>query len=96
MTEKLDATAREQALTTLPGWSHDKAGDAIACSFTFKTFAQAFGFMARVASLAEDANHHPDWSNSYNKVEISLTTHSAGGLTQRDIDLAAKISALLD
>lgn len=89
----LDMTAIKAALQTLSGWT-PRDGKAIAKSFRFKTFSEAFGFMARVALAAETAGHHPDWSNSYNRVEISLSTHDAGGVTQKDIDLARAIDAL--
>ena len=69
--------------------------DGIRRLFTFRDFSAAFGFMTRVALLAEMADHHPEWSNVYNRVEILLTTHDAGGLSRRDIDLAARIDALL-
>ncbi len=94
MVEKLSATARETALASLGDWTYDPRGDAIAREFRFRDFSEAFGFMARVALLAEKAGHHPNWSNVYNKVSISLSTHDAGGLSQKDIDLASKIDAL--
>ncbi len=96
MSDKLDDANIEKALSGLAGWSHDKKSAALNREFSFKNFSQAFGFMARVALLAEKAGHHPDWSNSYNKVRISLSTHDAGGITDKDTDLAKKISALLD
>lgn len=92
MTKLLDKTK----LATLPGkWvlAEDKA--SIHQSFEFKDFAEAFSFMAHVALLAEKADHHPDWSNSYNKVDISLTSHDAGGLTAKDIALAEQISSFV-
>ena len=76
----------------LPGWIV-KDG-AIGKTFKFKNFSQAFAFMTRVALLAEKADHHPDWSNSYNTVEIALINHDAGGITQKDVDLATAIEAL--
>lgn len=82
-------------LAACAGWAETPA-PAIARRFTFKTFVEAFGFMTRVALLAEKAGHHPDWSNSYNTVDIALSTHDKGGVTQRDIALARKINALLD
>lgn len=94
MAEKLDAAAREEALGALPGWQYDGKGEALRRSFRFADFVGAFGFMTRVALLAEKADHHPDWSNSYNRVEIALSTHSAGGITDRDVTLAAAISKL--
>ncbi|HEX8655666.1 MAG TPA: 4a-hydroxytetrahydrobiopterin dehydratase [Allosphingosinicella sp.] len=90
----MDAAEREAALAALPGWTYDEASRAIRRSFRFRDFSEAFGFMARVALEAEKADHHPDWSNSWNKVEIALTTHSAGGLTAKDAALAARIDAI--
>ena len=83
------------ARSKLTGWSIENGEKALKRSFKFKDFSEAFGFMARVALLADKADHHPDWSNSYNKVEIVLSTHDAGGLTQKDVDLAEKISGLV-
>jgi len=74
-------------LMALDGWKRD--GEAVTKTFTFKDFKAAFGFMASVADKAEELDHHPDWSNSWNKVEVRLTTHSAGGLTALDFALAA-------
>ena len=91
---KLTDTEREEALAALPGWTHDAEGDAIARSFRFADFGEAFAFMTRVALEAEKADHHPDWSNAWNKVDISLTTHSAGGLTANDIALARRIDEI--
>lgn len=73
---------------TLPQWQHDAARDAIHRSFRFAGFAEAFGFMAQLAIRAERMNHHPEWSNVYDRVDIVLTTHDAGGLTMNDIELA--------
>ncbi|MHA6299439.1 4a-hydroxytetrahydrobiopterin dehydratase [Devosia sp. CAU 1758] len=95
MVEKLSAAGRETALASLGDWTYDPGGDAIGLEIRFKDFSEAFGFMARVALLAEKAGHHPNWSNVYNKVSISLSTHDAGGLSQKDVDLAGKIDALL-
>jgi len=83
------------ALVTLPGWALRGDGNAIQRSFAFKDFSEAFGFMARVALLAERADHHPDWSNVWNRVDIALTTHDAGGVTARDVALARAIGALV-
>jgi 4a-hydroxytetrahydrobiopterin dehydratase len=77
------------ALGKLPGWT--RQGSSIAKSFTFADFVQAWGFMCRVALLAEKQEHHPEWSNVWNKVQISLTTHDAGGLSARDFKLATDI-----
>jgi 4a-hydroxytetrahydrobiopterin dehydratase len=92
--EKLAAAELTEALARLPGWRHDGTAGTLSRDFVFKDFAAAFGFMTRVALLAEAAGHHPDWSNSYNRVSITLSTHSAGGLTGNDIALAEKIDAL--
>jgi len=80
-------------LKDLPGkWALAADGKAIHQSFKFKDFAEAWGFMTRVALLAEKMDHHPDWSNGYNKVEITLTSHDAGGVTERDLAVAKAIS----
>ena len=89
MIEKLDEAAIAAALATVPGWTRN--GDGIERRYVFGDFAAAFGFMARVALLAEKADHHPEWSNVYNKVHIRLTTHDAGGLSMRDFALARGI-----
>lgn len=94
MAETLTDQEREALLAGLDGWIMDGGGRSIARSFVFRDFSQAFAFMTRVALLAEKADHHPDWSNSYNRVEISLTTHDAGGLTARDAKLARAIDAI--
>ena len=94
MVEKLNAEARARALAELSGWSLVEGRDAIQRSFQFKDFNQAWAFMSRVAPAAEAMNHHPEWSNVYNRVEIVLTTHDCGGLSERDIQLARKIEAL--
>ena len=85
---KLGPSLKSKALIGLSHWRHDPQRDAITRAFAFTDFAEAFAFMTQVALVAERRNHHPEWSNVYNKVEITLTTHDAGGLTQRDIDLA--------
>jgi 4a-hydroxytetrahydrobiopterin dehydratase len=95
MAERLDSVAREQALQRLNGWIYDPQSDAISHDFRFKTFSEAFSFMTRVALAAEKLDHHPDWSNTYNKVRITLSTHSAGGLSQKDIALAERIDRLM-
>ena len=84
---------RDAALEALPGWAYDAEARAIRRSFRFADFSEAFAFMIRVALAAEKADHHPDWSNVWNRVDIALTTHDAGGLTVRDIDLAREIDA---
>ncbi len=88
---RLDAQARAEITAALPDWTLDADRDAIRRSFRFDDFVTAFGFMTRVALLAERADHHPEWSNVYNRVEILLTTHDAGGLSRRDIALAKEI-----
>jgi 4a-hydroxytetrahydrobiopterin dehydratase len=94
MVAQIDAAARAALPTTLPGWSLVEGRDAIRRAFRFKNFSEAWGFMARVALLAEAQDHHPEWSNVWNRVEIVLTTHDAGGLSARDIKLAQAIDAL--
>lgn len=90
----LDESQRRNELSAIPNWAYDDAARAIRREFRFKTFSEAFGFMARVALRAEKAGHHPDWSNSYNRVTISLSTHDAGGLTQNDVELAKAIDKI--
>jgi 4a-hydroxytetrahydrobiopterin dehydratase len=87
------AVLKQEELRNLPGmWALAADGKSIHQSFKFKTFAEAWSFMSHVALLAEKADHHPDWSNSYNKVEISLSSHDAGGVTKRDLALAKAIT----
>ncbi len=95
MVEKLNADARALALAELPGWSPVEGRDAIKKSFQFNDFNQAWGFMSRVAPVAEAMNHHPEWSNVYNRVDIVLTTHDCGGLSERDVELARIIEELV-
>ena len=95
MAAKLSLAEREKALSGIAGWRYDAAADALSRDFKFKDFSEAFAFMTRVALLAEAANHHPEWSNVYNKVSIRLTTHDAGGVTARDLALAKAIDGLL-
>jgi 4a-hydroxytetrahydrobiopterin dehydratase len=83
------------ALEGLPDWTPDAQRTGIVRSFRFGDFVEAFGFMTKVAMLAEKADHHPEWSNVYNRVEIRLSTHDCGGLSKRDMALAARIDALL-
>jgi len=96
MIAQLDEDERAAALDTLGDWDYDDARDALTRRFVFADFVEAFGFMARVAILAEKADHHPEWSNIYNRVDILLTTHDAGGLSARDVALAEAIDGLLD
>jgi len=86
---------RTDALAALPEWSLRADGLAIERTFLFKDFSQAFGFMTRAALLAEVQDHHPEWFNVYNRVEVTLTTHDAGGLSQRDVKMATAMDALL-
>jgi 4a-hydroxytetrahydrobiopterin dehydratase len=95
MVDKLTEADRKAALAGLTGWTYDAGRGAIARNFKFKDFSEAFGFMTRVALLAQAANHHPEWSNVYNKVSITLTTHDAGGLTANDTKLAAAVDKLI-
>ncbi|MFB0613548.1 4a-hydroxytetrahydrobiopterin dehydratase [Aurantiacibacter poecillastricola] len=92
--EKLEREKAEEALNSLEGWEFDRDGDAISKSFKFSNFSEAWGFMARVALIAESSDHHPEWFNVYNKVNITLTTHDAGGLSERDVKMAKAIEAL--
>jgi 4a-hydroxytetrahydrobiopterin dehydratase len=94
MVEKLAADARKSALKELAGWSDVSGRDAIGRTFTFKDFSEAFGFMARAALVAEKNDHHPEWRNVYKTVEVVLSTHDAGGVTARDIDLARSMDAI--
>ena len=94
MVAKLDEAERAALLPALTGWAHDPARDALTRRFVFADFVAAFGFMTRVALLAEKADHHPEWSNVWNRVDILLTTHDAGGLSARDIELARAIDAV--
>jgi 4a-hydroxytetrahydrobiopterin dehydratase len=89
MAERLEGAARAKALGGLAGWAEVPGRDAIARDFRFADFNQAFGFMCRAALLAERMDHHPEWFNVYNKVQVTLTTHDAGGVTEKDIRLAA-------
>ncbi len=88
MIAKLTGEERSQALATLSGWAPAEGRDAIQKSFRFKDFNEAFGFMSRVALMAEKMDHHPEWFNVYNRVEVTLATHDAGGVTDRDVRLA--------
>ena len=94
MAERLSAEARKQALQALPGWTEVAGREAIAKTFTFKDFNEAFGFMTRVALVAEKNDHHPEWRNVYKTVEVELSTHDAGGVTLRDIELAKAMNAI--
>lgn len=93
MVEKLDEAARTALANDVPDWRLD--GEHLKRTLRFKDFSEAWGFMNRVALLAERQDHHPEWFNVYNRVEIALTTHDAGGLSPRDVKLAKAIDALL-
>ena len=95
MVEKLNDAQREEALRDLGGWMYDEAAAAIERAFKFRDFSEAFAFVSRVALAAEKAGHHPDWSNSYDSVTIRLSTHDAGGLSNKDIALAKAIDRML-
>lgn len=95
MIAKLTDAERAAALTQLAAWAHEPQRDALTRQFKFADFSAAFAFMTRVALLAEKADHHPEWSNVYNRVDILLTTHDADGLSRRDVDMATAIDGLL-
>jgi 4a-hydroxytetrahydrobiopterin dehydratase len=94
MVERLTTEARTSALKGLSGWSETSGREAIARTFAFKDFNEAFGFMARAALVAEKSDHHPEWRNVYKTVEVVLTTHDAGGVTANDIKLAEAMNAI--
>ena len=94
--QKLTADARKAALAKLSGWTEVSGRDAIAKKFTFKDFNQAFGFMTRAALMAEKMDHHPEWFNVYKTVEVTLSTHDAGGVTEPDIKLAAAMDKIAE
>lgn len=87
----LTGVDRAKALHELKGWSEAKGRDAITKTFQFKSFNQAWGWMSRIALFCEKTGHHPEWSNVYGRVEVTLSTHSAGGVTEKDIALAGKM-----
>ena len=94
MAQKLIGEARKSALAKLGGWSEVKDRDAIAKKFVFRDFNEAFGFMTRAALAAEKMDHHPEWFNVYKTVEVTLSTHDAGGLTELDVKLAEFMNRL--
>jgi len=94
MPDRLTGTARSEALASLPDWSEVDGRDAITRTFTFDDFVGAFGFMAQAAIHAEKMNHHPEWSNVYNTVQVTLTTHDVDGLSNKDVRLAKRMDAL--
>lgn len=95
MVDQLSDEERARALDRLDEWDYDEARDALTRRFTFDDFSAAFAFMTRVALIAEKADHHPEWTNVWNRVDILLTTHDAGGLSERDVKMAKAIDALL-
>lgn len=92
---RLTDSERDTALSALPGWALREDGLAISRRFTFADFNEAFAFMTRVALYAEKADHHPEWFNVWNRVDITLTTHDAGGLSQRDVAMAGAIGGMV-
>ena len=94
MAVKLTGDARKTALSSIPDWTEVMERDAIFRKFEFRNFNEAFGFMTRVALLAEKRDHHPEWLNVYKTVEVTLSTHDAGGLTEKDIALAQAMDKL--
>ena len=91
MVERLSPAERARLAERLPAWSLVEGRDALSRSFRFADFVQAFAFMTRVALVAERMDHHPEWTNVYNRVDITLSTHDCGGLSERDVRLAAAI-----
>jgi 4a-hydroxytetrahydrobiopterin dehydratase len=96
MAEKFSGDARKSALARVKSWREVAGRDAIARKFVFKDFSEAFGFMARAALVAEKLDHHPEWFNVYKTVEVTLSTHDAGGLTELDVKLAEAMDKLAD
>ena len=94
MAQKLTGQARTDALDKLNGWAEVAGRDAISRKFVFKDFNQAFGFMTRAALVAEKMDHHPEWFNVYKNVEVTLSTHDAGGVTELDVKLATEMNKL--
>lgn len=94
MAQKLDEAARKDIPVRLPAWRMVDGRDAITRTFTFKDFNAAFGFMTRAALVAERMNHHPEWFNVWSRVEVTLATHDAGGLTERDLKLAEAMDSI--
>lgn len=94
MPKRLSAEARDEALVTLTGWKLAEGREALTKRYVFHDFNEAFGWMTRVALLAEKMDHHPEWSNVYRTVEVTLATHDAGGLTELDVKLARAMDAI--
>lgn len=90
----LSGKEREKSRSSLNGWSDVEGRDAIRKTFKFKDFNEAFGFMTRVALIAEKMDHHPEWFNVYNRIDVTLSTHSAGGLTELDTELARRMDEI--
>lgn len=95
MVMKLTPEAVEARLAEVPGWIHDQAGAALTRDIRLRDFSEAFALMTRIALAAEQADHHPEWSNVYNRLSICLTTHDAGGVSERDFALAKRINGFL-
>ena len=94
MAQRLTAEMRKSALQGVPGWTEVNGREAIAKTFVFRDFSEAFGFMSRAALVAEKHDHHPEWRNVYKTVEVVLATHDAGGVTEKDIELAKAMNAI--
>ncbi|MGK2742492.1 4a-hydroxytetrahydrobiopterin dehydratase [Tepidicaulis sp. LMO-SS28] len=94
MAEKMTGDTLKNALAGLEGWAKKRGHDAITKTFTFKDFNEAFGWMARIALIAEKSDHHPEWFNVFKTVEVTLSTHDAGGITEKDIKLAKAMDKL--
>ena len=94
MAQKLSVDARKAAMATLKNWADVPGRDAITRKFIFKDFREAFAFMTRVADVANEMDHHPEWFNVYKTVEVTLSTHDAGGVTELDTKLAAEMDRL--
>ena len=95
MAETVDAREAQERLSALPGWELRPDGKAIECSYSFRNFSEAFGFMTRAALVAEKLNHHPEWFNVYKRVDVVLTTHDTGGLTELDFKLASAMNRIV-
>tara|TARA_R110002096_G_scaffold136187_4_gene288614 strand:+ start:192 stop:494 length:303 start_codon:yes stop_codon:yes gene_type:complete len=93
--EKLTEVDIQITLESLPGWTFDEGQQSLHRSFMFKNFSEAWGFMAQTALLAEKMDHHPDWRNSFNRVEVRLTTHDQGGVTLLDVSMAKAMEKIL-
>lgn len=95
MTLKLTQEAVDARMNDVPGWAHERAGNALTRDIRLRDFSEAFALMTRIALAAEQADHHPEWSNVYNRLSIRLTTHDAGGVSERDFALAKRINDFL-